>query len=54
MIYTKLENELPPILKGLKAAEIQIKQREAVAAAFVILEEGQLRKVLLKESHAAQ
>ena len=54
MIYTKLENELPPILEGLKAAEIQIKQREAVAAAFAILEEDQWREVRLKESHAAQ
>ena len=54
MIYTKLENELPPILEGLKAAEIQIKQREAVAAAFAILEEDQWREVRLKESHVAQ
>ena len=49
--YTARQSE---ILEGLKAAEIQIKQREAVAAAFAILEEDQWREVRLKESHAAQ
>ena len=54
MIYTKLENELPPILEGMRAADIQIKQREAIAAAFAILEDDKWRRQRLKESPAAQ
>ena len=54
MIYTKLENALPPILEGMRAADIQIKQREAIAAAFAILEDDKWRRQRLKESPAAQ
>ena len=49
LIYTKLENELPPILEGMKAADIQIKQREAIAEAFAILEEDKWRNQRLKQ-----
>ena len=54
MIYTKLENELPPILEGMRAADIQIKQREAIAAAFAILEDDKWRRQRWNASPAAQ
>ena len=49
LIYTKLESELPPILEGMKAADIQIKQREAIAEAFAILEDDKWRNQRLKQ-----
>ena len=38
VLYGALENELPPILEGMKAADIQVKMRGALAAAFKSIE----------------
>ena len=38
VLYAALENELPPILEGMKAADIQVKTRGALAEAFRTIE----------------
>ena len=38
VLYGTLENELPPILEGMKAANIQVKMRGALAEAFRTIE----------------
>tara|TARA_R110000824_G_scaffold79639_3_gene200547 strand:- start:562 stop:1200 length:639 start_codon:yes stop_codon:yes gene_type:complete len=38
VLYGALENELPPILEGMKAADIQVKTRGALAEAFRTIE----------------
>jgi len=40
VLYTKLEAESPPVLEGLRAAEIQLHLRGALAEAFEQLTEG--------------
>ena len=44
VLYGALENELPPILEGMKAADIQVKMREALAAAFLAIETDKWQK----------
>ena len=38
VLYGALENELPPILEGMKAADIQVRMRGALAEAFKSIE----------------
>ena len=44
VLYGALENELPPILEGMKAADIQVKMREALAEAFRTIETDKWQK----------
>ena len=44
VLYGALENELPPILEGRKAADIQVKMREALAEAFRTIETDKWQK----------
>ena len=44
VLYGALENELPPILEGMKAADIQVKLREALAEAFRTIETDKWQK----------
>jgi len=44
VLYGALENELPPILEGMKAADIQVRMREALAAAFLGIETDKWQK----------
>ena len=49
VLYGALENELPPILEGMKAADIQVKMREALAEAFRTIETDKWQKVTAKK-----
>lgn len=49
VLYGALENELPPILEGMKAADIQVKLREAASGAFRALEQDKWQKVTAKK-----
>jgi len=44
VLYGALENELPPILEGMKAADIQVRMREALAEAFKTIESDKWQK----------
>ena len=50
MLYGALENELPPILEGMKAADIQVRMREALAEAFRTIETDKWAKASLEKS----
>ena len=54
VLYSKLESELPPILEGMKAADIQVKMRDGIADAFGVLESDKWKKTFAKQSPAAQ
>ena len=49
VLYGALENELPPILEGMKAADIQVKMRGALAEAFRTIETDKWQKVTAKK-----
>lgn len=49
VLYGALENELPPILEGMKAADIQVKMRGAMAEAFRTIETDKWQKVTAKK-----
>ena len=49
VLYGALENELPPILEGMKAADIQVRMREALAEAFRTIETDKWQKVTAKK-----
>jgi hypothetical protein len=50
VLYGALENELPPILEGMKAADIQVRMREALAEAFRTIETDKWAKASLEKS----
>ena len=50
VLYGALENELPPILEGMKAADIQVKMRGALAEAFSTIETDKWAKASLEKS----
>lgn len=54
VIYSKMESELPPILEGMTAADIQVKMRDGIADAFGVLESDKWKKTFAKQSPAAQ
>lgn len=54
VLYSKLESELPPILEGLPAADIQIAVRDGIAEAFKTLESDKWKTAFAKQSPAAQ
>ena len=49
VIYSKMESELPPILEGMAAADIQLKMRDGIAEAFNILETDKWKKTFAKK-----
>ena len=49
VLYGALENELPPILEGMKAADIQVRMREALAEAFRTIETDKWQKATAKK-----
>jgi hypothetical protein len=49
VIYGALENELPPILEGMKAADIQMRLREAISGAFRTIEQDKWAKGSLEK-----
>jgi len=49
VLYGALENELPPILEGMKAADIQVRMRESLAEAFRTIETDKWAKASLEK-----
>ena len=49
-----MESELPPILEGMTAADIQVRMRDGIADAFGVLESDKWKKTFAKQLPAAQ